>query len=365
MPSRQLIIFDTTLRDGEQAPGFSHADRRETQAGAPARGAGRRHHRGRFPDCLRGRRRGRASSVHAGERPGHRGAGALPSRRHRTGRLGARAAPSASRIHVFIATSDLHLERKLRMTRAGLPATRRSRPCAWRARFTDDVQFSAEDATRSDPDFLWRVVEGGDPVPARTTINLPDTVGYSTPDEIRDFFAAIVGRVPSSDQVDLQHALPRRSRSRRRQYAGGARRRRPPGRVHDQRHRRACRQRLARRGRDGDARAIAIACRSTPASIPARSLPSSQLLTRPHRRSRPGQQGHRRAQRLRARGGHPPGRHAEGPSHLRDHASRRSRRAGGDARPRQAFRPSRGAAPLRADRRDPRPPRSSIRSTVR
>ena len=66
--------------------------------------------------------------------------------------------------------------------------------------FTDDVQFSAEDATRSDPDFLWRVVEGVIQSGA-TTINLPDTVGYSTPDEIRDFFAAMVGRVPSSDQV--------------------------------------------------------------------------------------------------------------------------------------------------------------------
>src|SRR5262249_35457124 len=63
-----------------------------------------------------------------------------------------------------------------------------------------DVQFSAEDATRSDPDFLWRVVEAVIQSGA-TTINLPDTVGYSTPDEIRDFFHALINRVPSSDQV--------------------------------------------------------------------------------------------------------------------------------------------------------------------
>ena len=66
--------------------------------------------------------------------------------------------------------------------------------------YTDDVQFSAEDATRSDPEFLWRIVEGVIQSGAKT-INLPDTVGYSTPDEIRDFFAGMIGRVPSSDQV--------------------------------------------------------------------------------------------------------------------------------------------------------------------
>jgi len=62
------------------------------------------------------------------------------------------------------------------------------------------VQFSAEDATRSDPEFLWRIVEGVIQSGAKT-INLPDTVGYSTPDEMSDFFAGMIGRVPSSDQV--------------------------------------------------------------------------------------------------------------------------------------------------------------------
>jgi hypothetical protein len=65
--------------------------------------------------------------------------------------------------------------------------------------FTDDVQFSAEDATRA-IDFLWRVIEAVIQSGA-TTINLPDTVGYSTPDEIHAFFAGMINRVPSSDQV--------------------------------------------------------------------------------------------------------------------------------------------------------------------
>jgi 2-isopropylmalate synthase len=104
-----------------------------------------------------------------------------------------------SRIHVFIATSDLHLERKLRMSRAD--CLRAAMQAVALARtYTDDVQFSAEDATRSDPEFLWRVIEGVIQSGAKT-INLPDTVGYSTPDEIKAFFASLIGRVPSSDQV--------------------------------------------------------------------------------------------------------------------------------------------------------------------
>ena len=66
--------------------------------------------------------------------------------------------------------------------------------------FTDDVEFSAEDATRSDHDFLCRVVEAAI-ADGATTINLPDTVGYSTPDETREFFAEIIRRVPNSDKA--------------------------------------------------------------------------------------------------------------------------------------------------------------------
>jgi 2-isopropylmalate synthase len=103
------------------------------------------------------------------------------------------------RIHVFIATSDLHLERKLRMSREeclriAMSAVRLAR------NHTDDVQFSAEDATRSDPDFLCQVIEAVIQSGANT-INLPDTVGYSTPDEVAEFFRSVISRVPSSDQV--------------------------------------------------------------------------------------------------------------------------------------------------------------------
>jgi 2-isopropylmalate synthase len=65
---------------------------------------------------------------------------------------------------------------------------------------TDDVQFSAEDATRTDPHFLWQMIEAVIQAGAKT-INLPDTVGYSTPDEVSSFFQTVIAKVPSSDQV--------------------------------------------------------------------------------------------------------------------------------------------------------------------
>jgi 2-isopropylmalate synthase len=104
-----------------------------------------------------------------------------------------------SRIHTFIATSDLRLAKKLNITREqcleqAIAAVKQART------YTDDVQFSAEDATRSDIEFLARVVE--DVINAgATTINLPDTVGYATPDEIRDFFTTIQALVPNSDKA--------------------------------------------------------------------------------------------------------------------------------------------------------------------
>jgi 2-isopropylmalate synthase len=104
-----------------------------------------------------------------------------------------------TRIHTFLATSDLHLTAKLRMSReecleAAVNAVKLAR------RFTDDVEFSAEDATRSDRDFLCRVIEAVIDAGC-TTVNLPDTVGYAVPDEIREFFADIIARVPNAGRA--------------------------------------------------------------------------------------------------------------------------------------------------------------------
>src|SRR5207249_1396556 len=103
------------------------------------------------------------------------------------------------RVHVFIATSDLHLECKLRLSRD--QCLERAREAVQRARrYTDDVEFSAEDATRTDLEFLCRVVEAAIAAGA-TTINLPDTVGYALPVEYGAMFRAVRERVQNADRV--------------------------------------------------------------------------------------------------------------------------------------------------------------------
>ena len=92
------------------------------------------------------------------------------------------------RIHVFLATSDLHLEHKLRIDRATCLARTREAVRYARER-TSDVEFSAEDATRSDLDFLCEVAEVAVKAGA-TTVNLPDTVGYALPADITRMFTA-------------------------------------------------------------------------------------------------------------------------------------------------------------------------------
>src|SRR4051794_14682824 len=198
MSGDRLTIFDTTLRDGEQAPGFSLRIDEKLKLARQLRTLGVDIIEAGFPIASEADAEAvRMIATHV------RGPiVAALARCHSTDidRAGWALAPAPRRrIHVFIATSDLHLDRKLRMTReeclrAAMAAVRRAR------QFTDDVQFSAEDATRSDPQFLWHVIEAVIQSGART-INLPDTVGYSTPDEVADFFRTVIQRVPSSDQV--------------------------------------------------------------------------------------------------------------------------------------------------------------------
>ncbi len=197
-PDERVIIFDTTLRDGEQAPGFSlDVDAKLTVAraldelGVDIIEAG-------FPIASPDD----AAAVERVSRELSRPTIAALARCRKEDIEAAAAALKPAkrpRIHTFLATSDLHLTRKLRITReACLEAVVAGVSLARQA--TDDVEFSAEDATRSDMDFLCRVVEAVIKAGA-TTVNLPDTVGYSTPDEIREFFTTIRERVPNADQA--------------------------------------------------------------------------------------------------------------------------------------------------------------------
>jgi 2-isopropylmalate synthase len=198
MGLEHVRVFDTTLRDGEQAPGFSLRPAEKLQLARQLDALGVDIIEAGFPIASPAD----AEAVRRIATEVRRPVIACLARCHRADLEKAAWAIEPARqgrIHTFIATSDLHLQAKLRISReqcleTAVEAVRFAR------RHTFDVQFSAEDATRSDLDFLCRVVEAVIRAGA-TTINLPDTVGYSTPDEIREFFSKIRSRVPHTDAV--------------------------------------------------------------------------------------------------------------------------------------------------------------------
>jgi 2-isopropylmalate synthase len=194
----RITIFDTTLRDGEQAPGFSLTVPEKLQLARQLDVLGVDVIEAGFPIASEADAEAVRTIAADVRRPIV--AALARCRRDDIDRAGQSVAPAARpRIHTFIATSDLHLTRKLNITReacleAAVAAVTQAR------RYTGDVQFSAEDATRSDLDFLCRVIESVIEAGA-TTINLPDTVGYATPDEIAAFFTTVLGRVPNAGRA--------------------------------------------------------------------------------------------------------------------------------------------------------------------
>ena len=198
MAQEQVRIFDTTLRDGEQAPGFSLRPAEKLALARQLDALGVDIIEAGFPIASPAD----AEAVRTIATEVRRPVIACLARCHRADleRAAWAIQPAAQgRIHTFIATSDLHLAAKLRISReqcieAAVDAVRYAR------HHTFDVQFSAEDATRSDFDFLCRIIEAVIKVGANT-INLPDTVGYTTPDETMDFFRTIRERVPNADTV--------------------------------------------------------------------------------------------------------------------------------------------------------------------
>ena len=198
MAHDRIVIFDTTLRDGEQAPGFSMDVPAKLELARALDALGVDIIEAGFPIASPADFEGVQEVSRAVRRP-------VIAALARCGRQDIEEAGRAlehadrGRIHLFLATSDLHLERKLRITReqclqAIVDAVKQARG------LVGDVEFSAEDATRSDLDFLCRVVETAIQHGA-TTINLPDTVGYSTPDDLREFFTSIRARVPNADRA--------------------------------------------------------------------------------------------------------------------------------------------------------------------
>jgi 2-isopropylmalate synthase len=194
----RVLIFDTTLRDGEQAPGFSMRVGEKIRLAHQLDTLGVDLIEAGFP--IASEADFEAVQLVSTEVKRPIIASLARSRRGDIERAGdALKLANRARIHTFLATSDLHLAAKLHMSRkqcqeAAVDGVKLA------LHYTDDVQFSAEDALRSNIDFLCQVIEAVIAVGC-TTINLPDTVGYSTPDEIKTFFTQVLTKVPNSDKA--------------------------------------------------------------------------------------------------------------------------------------------------------------------
>ena len=191
-------IFDTTLRDGEQSPGCSMTPQQKVvmaralaELGVDAIETG-------FPASSQSDREATAQIV----RDLRETTLAVLSRCLPTDiEASARALEGAAkpRLHVFLSTSPLHREHKLRMSKDEVLAST-ARHVALARSYIDDVEFSTEDGTRTEEDFLAEVIAVAIASGA-TTINVPDTLGYTTPDEIRGLFQRLIANVPGARNV--------------------------------------------------------------------------------------------------------------------------------------------------------------------
>jgi len=188
----RIQVFDTTLRDGEQAPGFSMTSQEKLRLALQLDRLGVDIIEAGFPISSDGDFDAVRTIAGAVRRPIIAGlARAIPADIDRAWAALSQAA--RPRIHVFLATSDIHLQHKLRISRADCLAQIASSVAHARA-YCDDVEFSAEDATRSDLGFLCEVAAAAVAAGA-TTINLPDTVGYALPTDIDRMFKAVGERI--------------------------------------------------------------------------------------------------------------------------------------------------------------------------
>lgn len=194
----QIIIFDTTLRDGEQSPGAAMTKEEKIRIARQLEKLG--------VDVI--------EAGFAAASPGDFDAISEIAKVIKTSTVCSLARASENdvrrageaiqhaakgRIHTFIATSKIHMENKLRMTEDQV-VERAVQAVKWAREYTEDVEFSAEDAVRSEIDFLVRVFEAVIEAGAKT-INVPDTVGYSIPSVWGERMAELIKRVKNSDQV--------------------------------------------------------------------------------------------------------------------------------------------------------------------
>ncbi|MEZ0223911.1 MAG: 2-isopropylmalate synthase [Alphaproteobacteria bacterium] len=196
--SNRVFIFDTTLRDGEQSPGYSMTLNEKLQmaemldkmgvdiieAGFPAAS------RGDYDAVYKVSQQCKSAIVAGLCRALHKDIDAV---------IQATSPAQRRRIHTFISTSPLHMKHKLQLEpERVLEMIKES--VSYARQHSDDVEWSAEDATRSDRDFLCKAVETAIAAGART-VNIPDTVGYSIPEEYGKMIAMLKNRVPNIDKA--------------------------------------------------------------------------------------------------------------------------------------------------------------------
>ena len=179
-------IFDTTLRDGEQSPGFSMNREEKLQLAHQLEDLGVDVIEAGFPIASPGDLE--AVRAVAAEIKNCRVAALARARQEDVDAALRAIEPAAMpRLHIFLASSDLHLKHKLRISRDEALGADRRRWFATASKNCERVEFSAEDASRTDLDFLLEVIEAA-AANGATIINMPDTVGYTTPEEYGDMF---------------------------------------------------------------------------------------------------------------------------------------------------------------------------------
>lgn len=196
--STRITIFDTTLRDGEQSPGMSMNREEKLLVAEVLDGMGVDVIEAGFAMASEGD----FEAVYAIAKQ-TKNAVVCSLARGKTADI-ERAAEALkpakrSRIHTFISTSDIHLKYQFRMTQEEVLEVIKQTVGLAKS-FTDDVEWSAMDATRTGYDYLCRAVETAIKAGA-TTINLPDTVGYATPLDIHEMFTTVINRVPNADKA--------------------------------------------------------------------------------------------------------------------------------------------------------------------
>lgn len=197
---KRVIVFDTTLRDGEQSPGFSMNLEEKLRMAEALADLGVDVMEAGFPIASQGDFDSVQSIAQRFAKDGPVVCGLSRSAPGDILRAVEAVKPAArQRIHTFLSTSDLHMRVKLRMSREEvLEAIQKSVSLA--RNHVADVEWSAEDGSRTDPEFLCRCVETAIKAGA-TTINIPDTVGYAVPADMARIFAMLRERVPGADGV--------------------------------------------------------------------------------------------------------------------------------------------------------------------